>query len=387
MLRSALSSLRTNRLRTTLTIVVIAIGIMALVGIETSVEVLSSLVGKSFEGYGSNSFALVCNEAKDRPISREEAMLFASGYNCGSVSLSKRISSAAVASAAGRSTDPTVCLTASDASFVSTSGYSLAEGRNFTDREASGAAPVCIVGDRVAARLFPDNGCVGQAISVGGASMRIIARLAPAGALTGGADRSVIIPFGSALSSASDDSYVITVVPSEGTCRDEALTEARMLMGAIRRLGPGMEEDFSVSAQDMAYKRFEALARKLSLMALALGIVTILGSAVALMNIMFVSVKERTREIGLRKAVGEPRRFTIGQFLLESALIAQCGGAIGIVAGIAAGNVVAAILEAPFTVPWQWVGGALMICLAVSLFAGTFPALKASALDPVEALR
>lgn len=378
---SALAAIKANRLRSVLTISIIAIGVTALVGIETALGVLSRQLSESFGRMGSETLSLV-PEKDARPFSWHEASAFAESLAPGEVCLSAEVTPMAVVASGGKRTDPMVSVLAADASWLAVSNRSLSQGRNFTPRESSAGSAVCLIGHSLARKLFGEEAATGKSLFFSGMPYTVTGVLAAQGTLMGGgSDYTLVLPLQAGRAWLSEETpWQISL--SQAIARD-----ARIRMRTLRRLPPGVPDDFLFRSSDALQQRLASLEDKLSLAALAIGLITLLGAAVALMNILLVSVKERTGEIGLRKALGERVASIRHSFLAESVLIGQIGGAAGILLGLLAGAGVALTLGGGWYVPWKWMATALGLCLVVSLSAGTLPARRAAALQPVDALR
>ena len=335
--RFALDSLSTNRRRVLLTVAIIAVGVASLVGIETAVGLRPS--GR---------------------ISRQ----------------------AAIVRSGGKATDPVVEIVATDAGYLACQDLSLASGRNFSPYEVEQHAKVALIGDNVRRRLFGDSDAIGKEITAAGARYRVIGVLQRQGALFGtGIDSGILCPMETTESSCS------VTVRTAPAAAGATLSESGRLMTAIRRLPLGAAPDFEIVQADSAQATLASLRAKLSLVALAIGLITMLGAAVGLMNSMLVSVKERTREIGTRRALGAKARAIARQFLGEALLIGLLGSAAGILLGLLLGNLVALALDGGFSIPWGWIAAAVLLASAVSLASGLLPARRAARLDPIEALR
>ena len=381
---SALAAIKANRLRSVLTISIIAIGVTALVGIETAIGVLSRQLSESFGRMGSGTLSLV-PEAEARPFTWHETSSFVESFETGDglASLSAPITPVAVVTAEGKRTEPMVSVLAADALWLAVSNRALAQGRNFTPRESAAGSAVCLVGHNLARKLFgSDVAATGKTLSFSGMPYTVIGVLAAQGTLLGGgSDYTLVLPLQAGREWLPEDTqWQITI---SGVSEREASTRMRTL----RRLPPGVPDDFQFRRSDALQSRLDSLEKKLSIAALAIGLITLLGAAVALMNILLVSVKERTGEIGLRKALGERVASIRRSFLAESILIGQIGGVAGIVLGLLAGAGVALSLGGGWHIPWRWLAAALGLCVLVSLLSGTLPARRAAALQPVDALR
>ena len=403
--RFALDALFSNRRRVLLTVAIIAVGVASLVGIETAVDVLTRQVVGSFDKLGAGLFTLR-PKPDAPPLTARQAMFFCSSYSeeaeqsgwywgtraffsertpipeRSEASAWAVLQDAVVVQGGGKATDPVVHLMAADDGYVPCQGVSLAAGRNFSPFEVEQCAAVALLGDNVRRRLFGDGEALGEMVSVGGLRLRVVGVLERQGAVFGtGLDDTVVCPLEPTVADCS-----VTVRSASGQAR-AAMVEAGSQMAAIRRLPPGAEPDFDIVEADSAEATLASLRSKLSLVALAIGLVTMLGAAVGLMNSMLVSVKERTREIGTRRALGARARDIRIQFLGEALLIGLAGSAAGILLGLLLGNLVALALDGGFSVPWRWTAAAVLLAATVSLASGLLPARRAASLDPIQALR
>ncbi len=380
--RFALDSLSTNRRRVLLTVAIIAVGVASLVGIETAVGVLTDRVAGSFDRLGAGLFTIRPKEDAS-PLDARQAAAFAAAFRQAEAVSCWCISrQAAIVRSGGKATDPVVEIVATDAGYLACQDLSLASGRNFSPYEVEQHAKVALIGDNVRRRLFGDSDAIGKEITAAGARYRVIGVLQRQGALFGtGIDSGILCPMETTESSCS------VTVRTAPAAAGATLSEAGRLMTAIRRLPLGAAPDFEIVQADSAQATLASLRAKLSLVALAIGLITMLGAAVGLMNSMLVSVKERTREIGTRRALGAKARAIARQFLGEALLIGLLGSAAGILLGLLLGNLVALALDGGFSIPWGWIAAAVLLASAVSLASGLLPARRAARLDPIEALR
>jgi len=371
-------------LRSSLTIAIIAVGIMSLTSIQTAIEVFSGELAGSFDQFGANTLTIEKKEEAKRDISLVEAREFCRLTE--SASVSRTLMVAASVAAGGAASDPVAQIVASDANYLLCNGLHLSEGRNFSPSEVSGGASVCLVGSGIANKLFgSDESASGQSVSFGKGEFRIVGVIARSGiSFGGGGNCDVIIPLDSSVSFPSQGGIGITVRTS-GTEEEKLLLAARMRN--IRNATQSEDDEFVIRSADAVGSTFSSIKSKLSAAALAVGLITMLGAAVGLMNIMLVSVSERRGEIGLRKAVGASSRDVLTQFLTESLMVGTCGAAAGILLGIIAGNCVALALECSLRIPWRWISASIVLTALVSILSGLIPARKAAILEPVEALR
>lgn len=400
--RVSLKSIQSSKLRSVLTILIIAIGITSLVGILTATDSLKALMSENFGKMGANSFSIRSNFSEvqsayrrsrtinRRNISYNQATSFVENYPVPSViTISATAINNATIKAGSEKTNPTIRVVATDENNLGFIGARISRGRNFHPRDIESASFNAIIGSGVASSLFRSGDAIGKVITVGAVRYEVIGVIESQGAtFGGGADSQVWIPISNARSSFLNDNsfYSIGIIPLEGT-QDEAIDKATQIFRSIRRLSPTDESDFRVTKSDAMMEDVMKIMSYVTIAAFLIGSITLLGAAVGLMNIMLVSVKERTREIGTRKALGANSKTIKQQFLFESIVIGQLGGLSGIVLGVAIGNLTAVIMKTPFVIPWIWIISGILLCLFVSIASGYIPAVRASKLDPIEALR
>ena len=404
----SLKAIRANLLRTTLTAMIIAIGITALVGILTAIDSIQASVNENFAGLGVNSFSIRGKwreGSSDRqggkitqryePITYAQVKAFQRKYYYpGAVlSVNTRVSSNTEAKRLSFKTNPNIQLYGSDENYILSENFELESGRNFSEYDILKGANVAIIGyETIDALFLPDENPVNKEISVYGNPFRIIGILKKMGAVGGGgnADRKIIIPLPKArqLSTSNNLNFEMAVLVNDQSAIIPATGEAISTMRRIRQDPIGSDLSFEIRENKSLSEQMGEISGYLRIGGFAIGFITLLGASVALMNIMMVSVTERTQEIGIRKALGATPLRIRQQFLIEAIVICQIGGILGIVLGIAIGNAIASFIDAgAFVVPWSWMFTALAVCVLVGLFSGYYPAYKASRLDPIEALR
>jgi putative ABC transport system permease protein len=289
-----------------------------------------------------------------------------------------------------KKTDPEISVLGVDENFLSNSGLETDKGRNFTAFDISNNAPVCIVGSDFQKNLLKDVNPIDKVISVRGAKFRIIGVLKEKGSTFGNSqDLRLLLPIQVARSlfTAPSINYTVSVMADQKEMLDRAIDHATIYMRRLRKLNPVEDNDFGISRSDDLINRILSITSYLSAAAWLIGIITILGSSIALMNIMLVSVTERTREIGVRKALGAKRSTIAVQFFIETLVVGQLGGILGILLGILVGFGIATAIKFSFVVPWMAIFSAFVVTFIVAVVSGSYPALKASKLDPIEALR
>lgn len=405
-IKIALGAIRSQLLRTVLTILIIALGIMALVGILTVVAALDNTLNSKFAAMGSNTFNINQYEFTSRRrgggeiekinpiISYPDAKAFKEKYNYPATQTAIYFTATAKAEVKyeNEKTEPAISVLGVDEFYVPNTGSEVIQGRNFNVFDISNNAYVCLLGnDFIKEGLLKDvTNPIDKIITIRGAKFRVIGILKEKGSTFGNnQDQRVMIPIQIARSlfSAPNINYTLSTMVMRQEILDAAIDHARLTMRRVRHLNPVEDNNFGISRSDDLVQRIAETTGTLNISAFVIGLVTILGSSIALMNIMIVSVTERTREIGVRKSLGAKRSTIAWQFFMETLVIGQLGGLVGMLLGIGIGYLFASFFEFAFTIPWMAMIAAFITSFIVAIVSGLYPALKASKLDPVEALR
>ncbi len=402
----SLASVKANSLRTILTLLIIAVGLMALVGILTALDSVLFSLNDSFNDMGTNSFAIERKSQNIKgnrggrrskigePIDYEQAFEFKQRFEFPSkVTLSITPTGNATVQKQDKKTNPNVIVYGIDDNYLDVKGHELTNGRGFSDNELQSGANKAIIGTEIVKLLFDNNNekAVNQDILIGNVRYLVVGILKSKGSGGGGqgGDRFVMIPLLNArrIYDNKGADYAISVGLQSAMDMDNATDVAMGLFRQVRKLKIGKEDDFEVFKSDSLLAILKENTVKIRWATIAIGLITLLGASIGLMNIMLVSVTERTREIGIRKALGATRGSILYQFLTEAIVICQMGGIAGIILGVLAGFGVSLLFKGSFVMPWAWITLGLITCFVVGLFAGLYPALKASRLDPIESLR
>ncbi|MDR3681122.1 MAG: ABC transporter permease [Flavipsychrobacter sp.] len=402
----AFRAIRNNKLRSILTISIIGLGIMALVGILTAIEVMKSAVYSNFSSMGVNSFQISSDVMKKKKhrggfstyvtegkdITYDEARAFKQRFTFPArVGISVNGTSVATAHYASEKTNPNIRVIGVDEQYLPISDMKVDLGRDFSQYEMEGVSYVCIIGSSIAKKLFhnkPAN-AINQIISVGDVKYRVVGVTeTKGGSMVMDPDNTVLVPLGTARSVyGGAQSYLISVRVNQVEAKEFATEEAEGLFRVVRKQPLKAANNFSIMQNDALASMLMDNIKYIRWSAVVIGIITLLGSVIGLMNIMLVSVSERTREIGVSKAMGARPDAIKKQFLSESVLISLMGGVIGVISGICVGNLMGIAFKTGFIVPWLWMMMGVTLCGIVGVISGIYPAIKASKMDPITALR
>jgi len=413
----AFRTIRSNKLRTGITVAIIAFGIMALIGIITAIASMNQSLTENFATMGANSFSiryrdfqirmggnrevkktdtrnLKTKKSNERKIiSYQESRMFKRQYSFPArVSISLPGPQSIIVMNTKVKTNPNNSMIGGDENYLLQNGYTLAGGRNLNNLDVESGRSVCILGNSVAQKLYGENTlkALDQTIKSDGIKYRVIGVLKDKGSSAFfNADNIVLTSYNNIRRLFPTDglSYNIGVMVNNINQMDAAIAEAKGTFRPIRKLAIDEENNFYIDKSDSIAEVFKSALSSITTAAAFIGLITLIGAAIGLMNIMLVAVSERTREIGLVKAVGGKSKNIKAQFLFESIFISLIGAVLGIILGVIVGNVVGLFLHTGFVVPWGWVIIGIVVCSAVGLFAGLYPALKAARLDPIVALR
>ena len=399
-IKLAWRSISSSLLRSILTLLVIGLGIGALIAIITSIQALENSMRTNFATMGTNTFTIVDqgqvfdgqrDVKTNEKINVHQAELFKQSFKLNAkIALHAVVNGNSVLKFESKKTNTNVNVTAIDENYLSIAGLLIEEGRNFTTLEIENGVSVALVGEDVVSKLYPDRKKVlGSLLTIGSAKYKVIGVLKSKGSSSGSNDNLTLIGYTSARQNydMKDVSYDISIFCDNAEDIDKTIEEASGVFRNIRKVRPGEEDHFEINKSDSNAEKLISILSNIKIATIVIGILTLIGAGIGLMNILLVSVNERTREIGVSKAMGATRRNIMMQFLSESVMICLLGGIAGIILGILFGNAVALGLHSSFIMPWNWVFYGLLFCTIIGLSAGIYPALKAGNLNPVEALR
>ncbi len=406
----ALEAIRANKLRSILTLVGIVAGVASIIAVMTGISVVQATLEHELSVLGTQTFQVQKWPARGfgpRDIDWRKIQARAPVTVANADAIRAKVASVdlvgselwrfgAQARFQGETTEPNLWVVGGDPQYAPNNTHLVALGRNLTDEDVRVGRKVAVIGYALADRLFPFIDPIDREIKVDGRKYTVVGVFEEKKSAVGGNyDNYVLLPvttwiraYGMRDSDGNRERSVnVTVRARTPELLEEAIEETRAVLRAERGVRPGQEDDFEIFTNDSQIKAFRQATLGVKVGAFVIGIIALVVAGIGIMNIMLVSVTERTREIGIRKALGAKRRQVLAQFLLEAVVLCNLGGVLGVLVGFGLGNLVTLFTDFPVHVPAGWAVNGLLFCTAVGLVFGTWPALKASRLEPIEALR
>ncbi|MCX6137211.1 MAG: ABC transporter permease [Ignavibacteriales bacterium] len=413
----AVTAIRSNKLRAALTLLGIGVGVFSIIGVMTAMGVLQNAIQSGLSDLGANTFQIQKFPAMSfdhdhfkyhnrKNITYEQGELFQSKMPLAkNIGLETHFGIKQIVYGKLK-TNPNVGLVGETEEGFPTNNWTIKDGRAFTSQEVTNGAYVCVLMQQIVDKLFPTGSPIGEEVRVDGVRYRVVGTIEPKGsALGGGQDNQLIIPITTGMQQYGKlRSINIMVQTTDPQAQEAAIEMSRSLLRTIRKVAPGADDDFEIFSNDSLIKQFNDLTFIVKMGAVGIACIALLAAGVGIMNIMLVSVTERTKEIGIRKALGATKTNVLTQFLSESVIFSQIGGVIGIISGSLLGNVLALIMSAPPIMPWNTTVAILqtpfldftalemnivsiLFCSLIGIVFGVYPAWKAANLDPIESLR
>lgn len=401
-IKIALASIRANKLRSVLTLLGIFVGVFSIIGVMTAVQVLQNSIESGLSNLGSHTFQIQkrpvmasrsewLKAMKRRPLKYDQGLDLQERMTLAKYVAIEAWEGGKTIQYASLKTNPNVSIAGEEPDGLPTNNWTVKEGRGLTGSDLELSSKVAILGDEVIAKLFPQGHtqAVGQEIRIGDQRYTIIGTFEPKGASLGGdSDNRVVIPLTTFLQEYGKERDVHIMIKAKSPeVYEDCLEEARFNLRTIRKVPPAQEDDFSVFSNDSLISTFNEFTFYVKMGIGFISFISLIAAGVGIMNIMLVSVTERTKEIGIRKAIGAQKRNILNQFITEAVVLCQFGGIAGIAVGVVGGNLAALAFDLPAVVPWDWVFLGFLLCAFIGVVFGVYPAWKAANLDPIEALR
>jgi putative ABC transport system permease protein len=398
----SLQSLKSNRLRTALTILGVVVGIFSIIVIMTILTMLQNSINDGLSSLGKNTFQIQKHDnvfgggprrrddRNRKDLTIEDAKRLKEVLTQAQFIGVEQWEFGKVAKFGNRETNPNLSIAGVSTDAMKTNDWNVEEGRDFREDDINYSSNVCLIFQPIVDKLFPNVNPLGQTIRVDGKPLRVVGIVEKQSALFGQSrDNYVLIPITTwqSMYGRYGRSVNITVMSQSAEDYEEIIESATGHMRKIRKVAAGEPNDFFIFSNESMITEINKITDPIKIIALAISLIALIAAGVGIMNIMLVSVTERTREIGIRKALGARRTWILSQFLFEAIILCMLGGLIGIVIGVSIGNIAGGLINAQAAVPWNWVFLGLLICVLVGVVFGTYPAYKASNLDPIEALR
>ncbi len=396
----AIDAIRQNKLRSILTLLGISIGVFSVIGVMTAIRTLESSVESGLNVFGTNTFVIqkwpglvVGDRDKYRNRKNIDYPQYEEFKRRAVLPIMVSVSEGTNARNVkyrDKTVRRSIELIGGDEGTVRTYNTYIADGRNVTRDDVHSARNVCLLGMDVVDRLFPFENPIGKTIQIRGLDYNVIGITERKGEAFGGSqDNYIAIPITNFLQHFKNrwTTLSISVEAPSAQEYDKTMDEAIGLLRAIRKVPPGVENDFEIESNAEMIERFSGFTSGIKLFALSISVIALLVAGIGIMNIMLVSVSDRIKEIGIRKAIGATRTDILMQFLTEAIFLSEFGGIVGVVLGIAGGNVVAFIFKVPAIIPLDWALYGLIVCSIIGIGFGIYPAWRASNLDPIESLR
>jgi putative ABC transport system permease protein len=399
----AIAAIRTNRLRSILTLLGITVGVFSIIAVMTAMGVLVNSIETGLSQLGANTFQIQRFPAFRSGSARERAkyrnrkdIIFAEGVRVKEkATLAKAVGLEAwsfgkvVATPDGKKTNPNMQIAGEDIEGFTTNNWTIGDGRLFSQDELQSGKSVAVLGMGVVEKLFPKTDPIGQTIRVDGQEYQVVGVIERQGGMLGGnQDNFLAVPLTTFFDYYGKDREIHIMV--QATSRDtyeDCIEQVRGILRAARQVAPGDDDDFSIFSNDSLIEQFNSVTEYVRLGIMLISAIALVAAGVGIMNIMLVSVTERTREIGIRKAIGAKKANIRTQFIMEAVVLSEFGGILGIVLGIVVGNLSALLLSVPPVIPYDWAAIGFIICSVIGVVFGVYPAWKASNLDPIESLR
>ena len=399
----AMNALASHKLRSALTLLGVLIGVFSIIVVMTAMRVLKQNIESEISQLGSQTFAIqreptiqFGNNSDWEKYWRRKFITLAQGRQveekatlAGTVGIEGNFWRGQVQTRY-KKTPPTVGIFGETPGSFPAKNWLVAEGRGLMASDVDSARNVCVIGDSLAKTIFPLGSPIGEQLKLNGINYSVVGVIAPkGGSLSGDQDNFAVIPITTALNRYGRwwEDLTILVQARNSANYDDCVEQVRGILRNARKVPPGADDDFELFSNDSLIEQFNSFTFAVRVGVTVVSSIALIAAGIGIMNIMLVSVTERTREIGIRRAIGAKKRNIMTQFIMEAVVLCEVGGVIGVLLGILGGNSVALLMKVPPVIPFDWIALGLGICSVVGIVFGTYPAWKAANLDPIESLR
>ena len=399
----ALTAIAAHKLRSALTLLGVLVGVFSIIVVMTAMRVMQNNIERQLASLGGETFMVrkwpgtfwgVSNGDFEKYWRRKNVTMKDGRRLMDKMTIPAKIGIEATFWSGEirtryKNSAPTVRLYGETPGSFPAHNWDLAEGRLLMDRDVDGTRNICVLGHGLATNIFPNSSALGEFIKVDGIDYRVVGVLEGKGGAAGGdQDNFVVVPLSTCLNRYGRwRSLNILVQAPDRPSYEATVDEVRGIMRVIRKVPPGKEDDFEIASNNSMIDQFKKFTQSVRIGVAVVSSIALLAAGIGIMNIMLVSVTERTREIGIRRAIGARKRNIMVQFILEAIVLCEVGGVVGVFFGILGGNLLALLMQLPPVVPMDWVFLGLAICSVVGVVFGTYPAWKAANLDPIDSLR
>lgn len=400
----AITAIAAHKLRSALTLLGVLVGVFSIIVVMTAMRVMQSNIERNLASLGGDTFMVRKWPGTFWGVSRGDYEKYWRRKNITMNDGKRLMEKISVPANIGieamfwsgeiktryKTSAPTVRLYGETPGSFPAHNWNLADGRLLMDADVDGTRNVCVLGAGLATNIFSNSSALGEVIKVDGIGYTVVGVLESRGGVSGGdQDNFVVVPLTTCLNRYGHwwRSLGILVQAPNRESYDATVDEVRALMRIIRKVPPGKDDDFEIASNTSMIEQFKKFTQSVRIGVALVSGIALLAAGIGIMNIMLVSVTERTREIGIRRAIGAKKRNIMVQFILEAIVLCEAGGAVGVIFGIVCGNLLALLMRLPPVIPVDWVMLGLAICSVVGVIFGTYPAWKAANLDPIESLR
>ncbi len=401
---SAIISIRSNKLRAALTLLGIIIGVFSIIGVMTLLDALQKGIDSGLSQLGSNTFQIqkfpalfTGGPGKFRKYENRKDITLEQAFRLKDLATEYKFigledwAGGKVIKYDKYQTNPNISIAGVTTEFCQTNSYTLSAGRFFSEQDIYTTRMICVLGTDVVDKLFPNSNPLGKTVEADGFKFEVIGLLASKGQNLGqSSDNLVLIPIRTMdkiYGARKNRSINIAITATGKDTYDATMEHIIGVMRQVRKLGPGDENDFEIFSNESLIREANNFTIYFKYGAGVISFISLVAAGIGIMNIMLVTVTERTREIGIRMAIGAKRSNVLIQFLFEAIILCEIGGVTGIIIGIGAGNILGSVLHTPISIPYDWVVIGLLVCSGIGILFGTYPAYKAAKLNPIDALR